>query len=45
MDAKARMNASERPEGVLVKYRELIREAERDEQFLNKLEYLSLIHI
>lgn len=39
MDAKARMNASERPEGVLVKYRELIREAARDEQFLKKLEY------
>ncbi len=39
MDAKARMNASERPQGVLVKYRELMREAERDEQFLNRLEY------
>ena len=39
MDAKARMNASERPKGVLVKYRELMREAERDEQFLNRLEY------
>ena len=39
MDARARMNASERPQGVLVKYRELIREAERDEQLLNRLEY------
>ena len=39
MDAKARMKASERPEGVLVKYRELVREANRDEQFLNKLEF------
>ena len=38
MDAKARMDASERPEGVLVKYRELLREASRDEQFITKLE-------
>ena len=34
MDAKARMKASERPEGVLVKYRELVREVTEMNNFL-----------
>ncbi len=38
LDAEARLTASERPEGVLVKYKELLRESKRDEEFLNKLE-------
>jgi len=38
LDAEARLKASDRPEGVLVKYKELLRESKRDEEFLNKLE-------
>ena len=38
LDAEARLKASERPEGVLVTYKELLRESQRDEEFLNKLE-------
>ncbi len=38
LDAEARLKASERPEGVLVTYRELLRESRRDEEFLKKLE-------
>ena len=37
LDAEARLKASDRPEGVLVKYKELLRESKRDEEFLNKL--------
>ena len=37
-NAKARLAASARPKGVLIKYRELLREAGRDEATLNKLE-------
>ena len=36
--AQARMAAAERPKGVLIRYRELLREAARDEATLTKLE-------
>ena len=36
--AQARLKAAERPKGVLIKYRELLRTAERDEATLTKLE-------
>ena len=36
--AQARLAAAERPKGVLIKYRELLRTAARDEATLNKLE-------
>ena len=36
--AKARMKSAERPKGVLIKYRELLRTAARDEATLTKLE-------
>ena len=36
--AQARLKATERPKGVLIKYRELLRTAERDEETLKKLE-------
>ena len=36
--AQARMSAAERPKGVLIKYRELLREAAREEATLTKLE-------
>ena len=37
-DAQARIASTERPKGVLIKYRELLREAGRDEATLTKLE-------
>lgn len=37
-DAQARLAASQRPKGVLIRYRELLRIAARDEVTLNKLE-------
>ena len=37
-DAQARLAAAQRPKGVLLKYRELLRVAIRDEETLNKLE-------
>ncbi len=37
-DANSRLIASNRPKGVLIKYRELLREAQRDEGTLNDLE-------
>jgi len=37
-DANSRLIASKRPKGVLIKYRELLREAQRDEGTLNALE-------
>jgi polysaccharide biosynthesis transport protein len=36
--AQARLAAAERPKGVLIRYRELLREAARDEATLNRLE-------
>ena len=36
--AQARLKSAERPKGVLIKYRELLRTAERDEATLTKLE-------
>ena len=36
--AQARLKAAERPKGVLIKYRELLRTAARDEATLKKLE-------
>lgn len=36
--AEARLKAAERPKGVLIKYRELLRTAARDEETLNRLE-------
>ena len=36
--AQAQMSAAERPKGVLIKYRELLREAAREESTLTKLE-------
>ena len=36
--AQARLKSAERPKGVLIKYRELLRTAARDEATLNKLE-------
>ena len=38
LNAEATMKASMRPKGVLLKYKELIREAARDEQTLIQLE-------
>ena len=38
LDAEATMKAAMRPKGVLLKYKELIREAQRDEQTLIQLE-------
>ena len=38
VDAQARLKAAERPKGVLIKYRELLRSAKRDEATLTKLE-------
>jgi uncharacterized protein involved in exopolysaccharide biosynthesis len=37
-DAQARLAAAERPKGVLIRYRELLRQAARDEATLNRLE-------
>ena len=37
-DAQARLAAADRPKGVLIRYRELLRVAARDEATLNKLE-------
>ena len=37
-EAKARLKAAERPKGVLIRYRELLRTAARDEATLNNLE-------
>ena len=37
-EAQARLAAAERPKGVLIRYRELLREAARDEATLNRLE-------
>ena len=37
-DSKSKIQASERPKGVIKKYKELIREATRDEIFLARLE-------
>ena len=37
-NAQARIEAAERPEGVLTKYREFLREAQRDDQTLKSLE-------
>ena len=37
-EAQARLAAAERPKGVLIRYRELLREAARDETTLNRLE-------
>jgi len=36
--AQARLAAAERPKGVLIRYRELLRQAKRDEATLNRLE-------
>ena len=36
--AQTRLKSAERPKGVLIKYRELLRSAARDEETLNKLE-------
>ena len=46
MEAEARMGSAMRPKGVLLKYKELIREAERDEKTLVNLEnQLSLLEL
>ena len=37
-DAQARLNASKRPEGVLIKYRQLLSTAAKDQFTLDKLE-------
>ena len=38
VSAEARLAAAERPKGVLIKYRELMRKSNRDEETLNRLE-------